>query len=105
VKEVRAKEKGYGYTLTVTVKEIKGKCDVGHKVGDKIIFDGLRVRGKMCFSALATLMPTLYAFSWGSQFPWGEEDVTIAPCLDEINQVIFEIRRDRTKPWYRSKQV
>lgn len=105
MKKVEVREKGYGYTLTVTVKEIKGNCDVGHRVGDKIVFDGLRVRGKMCFSALATLMPTIYAFAWGSEFPWGKRDVTIVPCPDEINQVIFEIRRDRRKPWYRSKQI
>jgi len=106
VERVDARKKGYGYTVTVTVKEIKGTCDVGHKVGDKIVFDGLKVHGKMCFSALATLMPTIYAFAWGSEFPWTEKsDVTTAPCPDEMNQVVFELRRDHRKPWYKAKQI
>jgi len=106
VDKVKVREKGYGYTLTVTVKKIKGKCDVGHKVGDKIVFDGLRVRGKMCFSALATLMPTIYAFAWGAEFPWNKNrDTTTIPCPDDINQVVFEIKRDRRHPWYSEKQV
>lgn len=101
----RKKEaKSYGYSVKVTVKKIKGNCPLGHKVGDEIIFDGVRVKGKICFSALATLMPTIYAFAWGAEFPWDEnEDVTVLPCPDETNQVIFELKRDRKHPWYIKK--
>ena len=100
----RKEVKSYGYSVIVTVKEIRGKCALGHKVGDKIIFDGLRVKGKMCFSALATLMPTVYAFAWGAEFPWDRnKDVTTVPCPDETNQVLFELKRDRRRPWYIKK--
>lgn len=82
--------KGYGLTVEVTVKKVKGKCSVGHKVGDKIIFDGLSVKGNICSSALATIIPTLYAFMWGAEFPWDKSrDVTTMPCPDEKNQVVF----------------
>ena len=98
---MKKQAKSYGFTVTVTVVEIKGKCEVGHKVGEKIIFDGLSVKGKMCSSALAAMMPTLYAFMWGAEFPWDQDkDTTTVPCVDEKNQVVFELKRDRKHPWY-----
>jgi uncharacterized repeat protein (TIGR04076 family) len=62
---------GYGFAVEATVKKIKGKCSVGYEVGDKIIFDGLHIKGKVCPSALATIVPTIYAFMWGSRIPLG----------------------------------
>jgi len=98
--------KGYGFTVEVTVKRVKGKCSVGHKVGDKVIFDGLSVKGNICSSALATFVPTLYAFMWGAEFPWDKSrDVTTVPCVDEKNQVVFELKRDRGHPWYTKKEA
>jgi len=93
--------KTYGYSVTVTVKEIKGKCEVGHKVGDKTIFDGYEVKGKMCFSAMLHLLPIIHAFAWGAEFPWDKnEDITYYSCPDPENCVTFEIKRDRKHPWY-----
>lgn len=96
---------GYGYTVEVTVKKIKGKCDVGHRVGDEIVFDGRSVKGKICLSALAAMMPTVHSFAWGAEFPWDKDkDVTYFPCPDDVNQVMFELKRDRKHPWYKEKQ-
>jgi len=96
---------GYGFSVEATVKETKGKCSVGYKVGDKIIFDGVRIKGKVCPSALATIVPTVYAFMWGAEFPWDEDkDVTTVPCVDEKNQVVFELKRDRKHPWFKDKE-
>jgi len=101
LRSMKEETKGYGYTVTATVKGIKGRCEVGYKVGDKIVFDGLSVNGKICSGALATIVPTLYAFMWGAEFPWDEDkDVTTVPCVDEQNQVVFELKRDRQHPWY-----
>ena len=101
LRSMKEETKGYGYTVTATVKGIKGRCEVGYKVGDKIVFDGLSVKGKTCSGVLATIVPTLYAFMWGAEFPWDEDkDVTTVPCVDEQNQVVFELKRDRQHPWY-----
>jgi uncharacterized repeat protein (TIGR04076 family) len=97
--------KGYGFAVEATVKKIKGKCSHGYKVGDKIIFDGLHIKGKVCPSALATIVPTIYAFMWGAEFPWDEDrDVTDVPCVDSKNQVVFELKRDRKHPWFKEKE-
>jgi len=97
--------KGYGFAVEASVKKIKGKCSHGYKVGDKIIFDGLNIKGRVCPSALATIVPTIYAFMWGAEFPWDENrDVTDVPCVDSKNQVVFELKRDRKNPWFKEKE-
>lgn len=95
---------GYGFTIEATVKSIKGKCGVGHEVGDKIVFDGLNVRGKICFSALLHLLPIIHGLAWGAEFPWDEnKDTSVWSCPDPKNLVTFELKRDRSRPWYTKK--
>jgi uncharacterized repeat protein (TIGR04076 family) len=95
----------YGFAIKATVKRIKGKCSVGYRVGDEIIFDGLHIKGKVCPSALAIIVPTIYAFMWGAEFPWDEDrDTTDLPCADSKNQVVFELKRDRKHPWFKKKE-
>lgn len=84
------------YVIEVTVKSQKGKCALGHKVGDKIVFDGRSVRGDICYSALVVLLPKIYAMRYGVEFPWSEDgDVIFNACPDPENPVVFEIRRIR----------
>ncbi len=98
--------KGYGFPVEVTVKKIKGKCSFGHKVGDKIVFDGLGVKGNICPSALATMFSIVYAFMWGAEFPWDKNrDITTVPCVDDENQVVFELKRDRKHPFFKEKEM
>jgi len=100
----KGKTKGYGFTIEATVKSVKGTCGSGHKVGDKIVFDGHTVKGEMCFSALLHLLPIIHGLAWGAEFPWDEdEDVSVWCCPDPENLVTFELRRDRSKPWYVKK--
>jgi uncharacterized repeat protein (TIGR04076 family) len=96
---IKKEKKGYGFAVEATVKSIRGKCMFGHKVGDKIVFDGSEVKGKICYAALIYIMPIVYAFAWGAaEFPWDKDkDVTSVPCLDAENSVVFELQRDRTK--------
>ena len=84
------------YVIEVTVKSQKGKCALGHKVGDKIVFDGRSVRGDICYSALMVLLPKIYSMRYGVEFPWSEDGDTIFnACPDPENPVVFEIRRIR----------
>lgn len=82
--------------IEVTVKSQKGKCAFGHKVGDKIVFDGKSVKGDICYSALMVLLPKVYAMRYGSEFPWAEDiDLIFNACPDAENPVVFKIRRIR----------
>lgn len=82
--------------VEVTVKSQRGKCAFGHKVGDKILFDGRSVRGEICCSALLVLLPKVYAMRYGVEFPWSKDkDVVCNACPDAENPVVFEMRRIR----------
>jgi uncharacterized repeat protein (TIGR04076 family) len=81
-------------TVEVTVKSQKGKCAFGHKVGDKIVFNGRSVKGEICYSALLVLLPKVYALRYGAEFPWAEDKNTMCnACPDAENPVKFEIKR------------
>jgi uncharacterized repeat protein (TIGR04076 family) len=83
-------------TVEVTVRSQNGKCASGHKVGDKIIFDGKSVKGNVCYSALMVLLPKVYAMRYGVEFPWSKgKNVIFNACPDADNPVVFEIRRIR----------
>ena len=86
------------YKIELTVKSQKGSCYFGHKVGEKIVYDGLSLKGDICASALGSLWPTIFAMHHGAVFGWsvketGSEDMTYEACPDPANPVVFEVRR------------
>ena len=82
------------YDIEVMVKSQKGKCAFGHKVGDKIFFNGRSIKGEICYSALMVLLPKLFAMRYGVEFPWSEnKNIIRNACPDAENPVVFEIRR------------
>ena len=82
------------YRIEVTVKSQKGKCWYGHEPGEKIVFNGVSVKGDLCYSAMNTLWPIIFAMHHGAVFPWGNpEDVIVEACPDGANPVEFEVRR------------
>ena len=94
----------YGFPIVATVKKVTGTCHLEHKVGDKIYFNQMEIKGKMCNGVMATIYPTLYALQWGAEFPWDKDrDITEVPCVDR-GKVVFELKRDRKHPWYTEKE-
>jgi len=84
--------------IEVTRKKSKGRCIFGHKVGDKIVFDGRSVRGDICYSALTVLLPKVFAMRYDASFPWAQDkDVVLNACPDVENPVFFEIGRVKRK--------
>lgn len=91
-------EEEIGYDVIATVVSQKGYCGAGYKVGDQISFCGHCVDGKTCIIALYALLPRVFAFKYGAEFPWAEDkDVSHHACPDPENPVVFEIRRFRTR--------
>lgn len=82
------------YIIEVKVKNQEGKCVFGHEVGDKIVFDGKSIKGDICYSALITILPKVFAMRHGIKFPWADDSGTITnACPDPDNPVVFEIRQ------------
>lgn len=85
-----------GYTVIARVIRQEGHCAAGHRVGDEVVFDGLTVQGKICISALYSILPKVFAMRYGATFPWLEDpDVATHACPDAWNPVVFGIRRVR----------
>jgi uncharacterized repeat protein (TIGR04076 family) len=55
--------------VMVEVVEIRGHCDAGLKVGERIVLSGanldLQKSNKVCYWALSDLMPALYSLQLG----------------------------------------
>ena len=85
-----------GYKVVAKVISQKGTCGFGHKVGDTVVFDGETVQGSVCFSALYSFLPKVFAMRYGANFPWlDDKDVATHACPDAYNPVVFEMRRVR----------
>ena len=84
------------YEILVTVKKVKGHCAAEHKVGDKVVFKGKSIDGEICFGALCSMIPKVYAMRYGAGLPWlKDKDVATHACPDFKNPVVFELRRTK----------
>jgi uncharacterized repeat protein (TIGR04076 family) len=84
------------YKVTCRVIQQEGHCAFGHKVGDEVVFDGRTVQGEVCFSALYSMLPKVFAMMYGAHFPWLDNpDVSRHACPDAKNPVVFEIVRSQ----------
>ena len=85
-----------GAAVECVVKEVRGKCCLGYRKGDKITFRKAKVEGKACSSFLSAAMPTIYAIKYGVKFPWDRKaGSTLFGCPSTESQVVFEIRAKR----------
>jgi len=72
----------------------KGHCEMGHRVGDVVTCTEAGVEGRICFHALYSIVPKVFAMMYDAKFPWLEDpDVTTHACPDADNPVVFEVKR------------
>lgn len=83
------------YEVSIRVISQKGKCEAGHKVGDKFRIADKTPSG-MCAWAFYSIFPFVSALQFGGSFPWEEDkDTTTVACPDPTNPVVFELKRLR----------
>jgi len=81
------------HILCRVVKQ-EGKCAAGHKVGDEVLFTGDEVRGKICISALYSMLPKIYAMMYNAKFPWLKDQCKAThACPDAFNPLMYELQR------------
>ncbi|MHA1577036.1 MAG: TIGR04076 family protein [Candidatus Thorarchaeota archaeon] len=81
------------HILCRVVKQ-EGSCAVGHKVGDEILFTGDEMQGKLCISAMYSMVTKVYAMMYNANFPWLKDQcVSTHTCPDGLNPVTFELIR------------
>ncbi|MFW9961510.1 MAG: TIGR04076 family protein [Candidatus Thorarchaeota archaeon] len=82
------------WNILCRVIKQEGTCAAGHKIGDEITFTGEEVKGKLCFSAMYSMLPKVFAMMYNARFPWLKNQcVSTHACPDGFNPVIFEIAR------------
>lgn len=77
------------FDVEVTVTEVKKKCAFGYKVGDKILFNGKKIKGNVCFSALMTVLPKVYAMLYGAEFPWAKIETPSTMLVQTQKTLLF----------------
>jgi uncharacterized repeat protein (TIGR04076 family) len=82
------------YKVTGTIISVKGKCDFGHKIGQKFELSGYSPNG-LCGYFYNMLFPYIIMLEFGGKFPdaWGGE-VMKFDCIDKDNAVCIELWRE-----------
>lgn len=85
-----------GFKVIGTIKEIKGFCSAGHKVGDSMELS-MHKTGGLCGALYHDIYPYILMLQMGGSFPaqWGDADVLEFECMDRYNAAKIELRRVR----------
>lgn len=76
-----------GKTVVIKVKQVKGKCECGHKSGQKFDppFTGI------CPYALHTLWPYILTKRFDGKIPWEKNNKVRISCPNPDDLVVFEL--------------
>lgn len=84
-----------GYRIIGTIKNVKGQCSAGHKIGDKIEISGYD-SGGLCGFFYHDIFPYIIMLQFGGGFPsdWdGNPHIVELECIDKNNAVTIKLRR------------
>lgn len=82
------------WQILCRVIEQEETCAASHKVGDEVLFTGDEVKGRICISAMYSMLPKVYAMMYNARFPWLKDQcVATHACPDGFNPVMYELRR------------
>ena len=90
-----------GDTVAGTVTRLQGSAVAlqdamprSLKVGDEVLFTGDEVKGKICISAMYSMMPKIYAMMYNARFPWLDDQCkSTHACPDGFNPLMYELHR------------
>lgn len=89
------------YRIILQVKEVKGDCAAGYKVGDRIVVEGGSIisekSSNVCLYAIGALLPYLtVAYRKVPKDDWINL-VEVLQCPDPVNTVMFRVLREEMK--------
>ena len=83
------------YKIVGTIKDVKGRCNAKHKIGDIIELSG-HDSGGLCGFFYHDIFPSIITLQFGGTFPWSQDpDVIELECPDRYNVVKIELKRIR----------
>ncbi len=82
------------WNILCRVIKQSGTCAAGHKIGDEVLFTSNAIKGRICISALYSIIPKIYAMMYNARFPWLKDQcVATHACPDGLNPLMFELHR------------
>ena len=81
-----------GYRIVATVVGAEGHCHAGHNDGDTFEFSCHNPAG-LCGFFYHNLFPNLFAFQFGANPPWWQNDTIQHECPDRRNLVTLKLER------------
>jgi uncharacterized repeat protein (TIGR04076 family) len=82
------------WQILCRVVKQEGTCHAGHKIGDEVLFTGDEVKGKICISAMYSMLPKIYAMMYNANLPWLKDQcVATHACPDAFNPLWYELHR------------
>ena len=81
-----------GHRVMATIKEVKGNCSWGHRVGDSFEISAYDTAG-LCGFFYHDIFPYVVMLQFGGNYPWGDTTVVNLECMDRHNAVRIELRR------------
>jgi uncharacterized repeat protein (TIGR04076 family) len=85
-----------GNRVWALVRNVKGNCSMGHKVGDEFEISVHNTAG-LCGMFYHDIYPYLAMLQFGGGFPdsWGDPASVTLKCMDSYNEVTLELRRQK----------
>jgi uncharacterized repeat protein (TIGR04076 family) len=94
----KAQDPGRGRGILATVIKVKGRCSVGHELGDQFRLSCHSADG-LCGFFYNAIFPRLSVIQFGGSYPWWEEGQTVFEyeCPDKKNAVTLRLEAFDTK--------
>lgn len=84
--------------VIIEVEKGNPGCVHGHKKGQRIIYEGTRISGDICVSALVSMFPILYTLKNGAKLSYADDCGKVKICCPDIdNLVIFKCWKEVKK--------
>ncbi len=81
--------------VIIEVEKGNQGCIHGHKTGQRMIYEGTRISGDICVSALVSMFPILYALKYDGNLSYADDEGKVRVCCtDADNLVIFKCWRE-----------
>jgi uncharacterized repeat protein (TIGR04076 family) len=81
--------------VIIEVEKGNPGCVHGHQTGQRMIYEGTRISGDICVSALVSMFPILYTLKNGGNLSYADDKGKVRVCCSDIdNLVIFKCWRE-----------
>jgi uncharacterized repeat protein (TIGR04076 family) len=89
---------GQPWQILCRVIKSEGSCPI-HKVGDEVLITRSEVQGKICLSALCSMISKVYAMRHNARLSFLEDQCRAThACPDYLQPVVFELIRKKPDP-------